>query len=449
MNSKEQSHSINNKVQDFTHGNIYRELIQLSIPLILGNILQQFYNTIDAFVVGRFAGTEEFAAIGIAGTVMNLFLFIIVGACTGLSILFARFYGTRDYQALHRQHFTALTLGLTFSVLLMILGLSGMKYILLLIRTPANLTGYTKEYLLWIFISLPAAFLYNMYASALRACGDTKAALYILALSIFANLVLDIMFVASMKLGIRGAAIATALTQLISATLCIAYLLHSHREFLFSVKECTLDRKLIHATISYSVATSLHQAGLYIGKMLVQGIINTAGTDIISAYTAATRIEGFANSFGDSCSAATSVLVSQNYGAGNQSRVKQIFKSSIKVTASLGALCAVILFLSSDTTIGLMLGTSDGYACTSAVMYLRIVSLFYIFCFTGGSFTGYYNGTGKVPVTLTGSIGQISIRVILSAVMFSHLKLNAVALATGLGWITTNIFWTIYKRCHK
>ncbi len=432
-------------VQNLTQGNIYQQLMHLAVPLIIGNILQQFYNTIDAFVVGHYAGTEEFAAIGIAGTVMNLFLFILVGACTGLSVLFARYYGVKNDAMLHRQHFTALSLGIVFSICLGILGLLGMHGILTLIQTPTELMQYTSIYLRWIFISLPAAFLYNLYAAALRASGDTKAALYILAAAIFSNLILDILFVACLKQGISGAAMATALTQCISAFCCIVYMLRCRKELIFEKKDCIFDRALILTTVKCSFATAVHQASLYIGKMLVQGVVNTAGTDIISAYTAATRIEGFANSFGDSGSAATSVLVSQNYGAHQPKRVQKIFWCSLRITACLGLICALALFAGAPLTIGLLLGSNEGIAFSGAVHYLRLIAAFYVFCFTGGTFTGFYNGTGKVFITLTGSVGQITIRVILSWLTFSKIQLNAVALATGIGWIATNVFWAIYK----
>lgn len=335
---------------DFTEGNIYSEFLTLAAPLILGNILQQFYNTIDAFVVGKFAGTKEFAAIGIAGTIMNLFLFILIGACSGLSVLFARFYGTRDYSMLQKQHFTALTLGLFFSIALGASGLLCMHPLLAAIRTPAELTGYVSVYLRFIFLSLPAAFLYNLYASALRASGDTKTAFFILAAAVFTNLVLDIVLVAYKKQGIFGAAAATACTQILSATLCFFYLAHSHKEFLFSRKECTFDWSLMKLTMQYSFATALHQASLYIGKLLVQGIVNSAGTAAISAYTAATRIEGFANSFGDSGSAASSVLISQNYGAKKTKRIQEAFRKSLFVTAvaaatGIGWICANLFWL--------------------------------------------------------------------------------------------------------
>lgn len=441
--NKQAVNNHNNSTHNLTSGNIYRQLLSLSIPLIIGNILQQFYNTIDAFVVGKYAGVDEFASIGIAGTVMNLFLFIIVGACTGLSVLFARFYGTKDYKMLHRQHFTALMAGLIFSIILGGIGLAAMKPILTLIKTPSELMDYTGIYLKWIFLNLPASFLYNMYAAALRSSGDTLAALIILAVSVMSNLILDISFIAGFGLGIQGAAVATAFTQLLSCVLCILYLYMKHREFIFTRKECYIDKHLLITTIQCSLTTAVHQASLYIGKMFIQGIINTAGTDAISAYTAATRIEGFANSFGDSGSASTSILTSQNYGANNKKRVRDTFWCSIKSTAILGTLCAVILWISADITSQLMLGSDNAIAHNYAVGYLKYIALFYTLCFTGGSFTRHYNGIGKVHITLIGSIMQITIRVVLSAIFFNKSGLNVIAVATGIGWITANLFWAV------
>lgn len=436
----------NNVAKDLTEGNIYIQLLHLSIPLILGNILQQFYNTIDAFIIGQYAGRDEFAAIGIAGTIMNLFLFMIVGACTGMSVLFSRYYGQKNYKMLHTQHFTALAAGLIFSVLLGVTGLVFMHGITIFMHTPAELEGYTCSYLFWIFLSLPAAFLYNMYAAALRSCGDTVAALVILAISVLCNLVLDIILVGHCNFGISGAAQATAFTQLLSCVLCILYLLHAHREFIFSRSECTLRKQTIIDTLSISVATALHQAGIYIGKALVQGIVNTGGTSVISAYTAATRIEGFANSFGDSGSAATSVIVGQSFGAGKSGRMDKTFAASLKCTAILGIICAVFLFTGSHITSSLMLGNSDTYALNNSDIYLKIIALFYPFCFTGGTFTGYFNGQGKVLITLAGSILQITLRVIFSYMMFANMHLAAVALATGTGWLIVNIVWSCIKR---
>ena len=429
--------------QDCTKGNIRRHLIRLSAPLILGNILQQFYNAIDALVVGQFAGKQEFAAIGIAGTVMNLFLFAVVGCCTGFSILFARCYGAGDQKGLREQHFAAWLTGMAGTLILAVAGIFLTPQLLLFIQTPDSLFKYTEIYLRWIFLSMPMAFLYNLYASILRAVGDTKAALVILGASVCSNLILDILFVADFGQGITGAARATALTQLFSAVLCFCYILKRHRELLFQKSDCHVDRKQIQTTAYFGAVTALHQSGLYLGKMLVQGAVNTAGTDTIAAYTAATRIEGFANSFGDSGAAATSIVTAQNYGAGKKERVRQTFFDSLKLLAGLGIACAVILYFTADGTIGIMLGERSGAAFIQAVGYLKLVSVFYLFCFTGNTFAGYFDGIGKVSIPFAGAIGHITLRVILSWIFISRFGLDAVAAATGIGWILVNLFWML------
>lgn len=363
------------KERDFTKGNLSGHLIALAVPLVFGNILHEFYNTIDAFVVGRFAGQEEFAAIGVAGTVMNLFLFALVGCCTGFSV-----------------------------------------------------------------------FLYNLLASLLRAAGDTKTALYVLAASVGMNLLLDLLLVAVFRKGIEGAAMATAFTQLFSAVVCFAYLYHTHPEMLLHRSDCHLKVNYLRNTLKFGLVTSMHQCSLYLGKMLVQGAVNTGGTDMSASYTAATRIEGFANSFGISGSTATSILTAQNYGAGQKERVEETYRCSLRWLIGLGAVSAVLMIVFAPQAIALMLGASEGLAFEEAVHYLRFVSLFYVFCFTGNTFVGYFDGIGRVQIPFIGATGHITMRVILSWLLVRHMGLNAVALATGLGWVCANIFWGVMRK---
>lgn len=441
--------SENANIRDYTKGNLSHHLLQLAIPLVFGNILQEFYNTIDAFVIGRFAGQEEFAAIGIAGTVMNLFLFALVGCCTGFSVLFARAYGQADMNELRKQHFSALIAGLCCTILLMLLGLFGMHPLLHLLQTPTALRTYVRSYLFWIFLSLPAAFLYNLFASLLRASGDTRAALYVLAAAVGSNLLLDLLLVAALGGGIRGAALATALTQVFSCVVCFLYLRRSHPELILHKADCHTRLSRLLTMLKFGLVSSLHQCSLYLGKMFVQGTVNTAGTEVIAAYTAGTRIEGFANSIGSSGSTSTSILTAQNYGAGRKDRVEGTFRCSCRWLLLLGTLCALLMFLFAPEAIALMLGASSGTAFDAAVHYLRLVSLFYSVCFLGNTFTGYYNGVGKVLLPFAGALGHISIRVVLSFVLFRYMGLNAVALATGIGWVCGCIFWAAAKMVLK
>ena len=393
---------------DLTGGSIPQHLLRLAAPLIMGNILQQLYNTVDAFILGRFAGEAEFAAVGVAGSVMNLFLFMITGACTGISVIFAQLYGAGERERFRREHWLSLSCGLLATTICSGLG----------------------------FVLLPPL---------LRAIGRANAALMALAAAVTVNVALDYCFVARFHMGIAGAAWATAASQAISAVLCILYLRRKAPELIFARADCRMDGELLKQTAHFSFVTALHQSSLYIGKFLVQGAVNTGGTDMISAYTATTRIEGFVNSFGDSGSAATSVLVAQNRGAGKEERVKESFRSSLFLMLAMGLAMSLIMYVSASTSVGFMLGTRSGAAFENARDYLKLMALFYTLCFTGNTFAGYFNGIGKGLVPFLGATSHIALRVVLSWLLVGRMGLPAVALATGLGWAMVNTMWAVVK----
>lgn len=359
------------RTHDLTAGSIPQHMLRLAAPLILGNILQQLYNAVDAFILGRCAGGLEFAAVGIAGSVMNLFLFMITGACTGVSVIFAQLFGANDLETFRREHFLSLVFGLLCTLACSAIGFLCLPLLLRVIQTPQELTGYVTAYLTVILISLPAAFVYNLYGALLRAIGRTAR---------------------------------------------------------------------------YSFVTGLHQSSLYIGKLLVQGAVNTGGTDMISAYTATTRIEGFANSFGDIGAAATSVLVAQNLGAGKPERVQKTFRSSLVLMLAMGLLSGLVMYLTAGATVGFMLGAYSGPAFESGREYMQLISLFYIFCFTGNTFAGYFDGLGRVTIPFIGAASHIALRVVLSWLWIDSMGMSAVALATGIGWVMVNLLWEIIRR---
>lgn len=432
---------------DLTEGSIYVQLTLLSVPLIFGNILQQLYNTIDAVIIGRFAGADEFAAVGVAGSIMNLFIFITAGLCDGFAILLAKKNGAADMNGFRRQHFTAFVEGLAFAAALGAAGALAMNIIVDAVNTPGDIAHFVCSYMRIVMLSLPMTFLYNFYAAMLRSVGDTRAALVILAAAVALNLALDILFVAAMGYGINGAAAATALTQGASAVMCAAYVVLRYGELMFRRRDSAVSADMLKNTARFGAVSALHHSGLYIGKLLVQGAVNTAGKDVIAAYTAATRIEGFANSFGDSGAAASSAMIANNCGAGKKERVNKIYRAALLMLLCLGAACALVMYVGAEPAVACMLGgEASGAALASGASYLRIVSLFYIFCFAGNALAGYFNGTGHVIITFAGALGHISIRVIISWLTIGSFGLPAVAVATGIGWVCVNIFWGELKR---
>lgn len=318
---------------------VYGEEIYLAFPLILGNIFQQFYNTIDAFIVGRYIGHIAFAAIGVAGSMMNLFVFVLVGACNGISVIFASLYGQKNWEMLRRESFLSVTFGCLFAAVLSIVRIVTLKPLLSCIQPPAEVEGFVCDYLWIIFLGLPATFLYNWCSSALRAAGNSGAALWVLLAAMLLNLVLDFVFVVYFSMGIAGTAFATVVSQLFSMLFCLGYIRCRYPELLFGRRDISFDKALLAKTADLGMVLALHQSGLYIGKLLVQGAVNTGGTEIISAYTVTMRIEGFANSFCDSGAAAVSVFVAQNMGSEQKKRVKQGFMKGFQIMALLGVFC--------------------------------------------------------------------------------------------------------------
>ena len=436
------------KPADLTAGPIAPALIRLALPLLFGNILQQLYNTVDAVIVGRWAGSDAFAAVGVAGTLMNLFLFLLGGVCAGVAVIFSQQYGARDFAGFRRELFLSCTFGGLFSLALSLLALLLAAPLLALIQTPAELVPLCLDYLRVIFGGLLTCFAYNLSSSSLRSAGDTLAALLALGVSILANVGLDLLFVAKFQWGVAGAAWATVASQTLAAILAAGYLAWRYPELLFRRADCVLDRGLLGRTVRFAAASALHHCNLYLGKMLVQGAVNTLGTPGINAYTAASRIEGFANSFGDSGAAALSVFVGQNTGAGRPDRVRKGYFDAVKLLAGLGVGMAVLMFVGAEFFSKLLLpaGAQWELSFSYSVDYLRTISLFYILCFTGNSFAGYFQGVGRLNIPVLGATSHITMRVILSWLLAQRLGLRAVALATGLGWIWVNCFWSLVFR---
>ena len=435
-----------NRTAVLTQGSIPQQLIWLTLPLICGNILQQLYNTVDAFIIGRFLGSTAFGAVGVAGTVMNLFIFILSGCCTGIAVLFAQCYGSRDLAAFRREGFQALVFGLSVTVVLGLGGLTLLEPLLALIQTPENIEHLVTEYLTVIFLGLPVTFLYNLGSAALRAAGNTLAALFPLMAATALNVGLDILFVGGFSMGIAGAAVATVLAQGFAALLALGYLRWRMPQLLFGREDLHLDWDMLRRTASFGLVSALQQSAVYIGKLLVQGAVNSMGNEAINAYTAATRIEGFANSFGDSGAEAVSVFVAQNTGGGRPERVRRGFFTGMALMIGLGLAMSLTMFVGARASMALMLGEASPAAMDEGMAYLRWISVFYVLCFIGSAYVGLYRGMGWVSVPVIGSVLQQTIRVILAYTLAGPMGLAGVALAIGTGWSAIVLYQTILFR---
>jgi putative MATE family efflux protein len=431
---------------NLTSGNIQKQLITIAAPLLMCDVLQQLYNTIDAVIIGRYVSTTAFAALGVAGTLMNLFIFIIIGTCSGVTVIFATSYGRGDLAAFRREAFTACLSGSLFTLLVSGLGFYFLSQLLTLLQTPAEVLPLAQEYLQVIVAGLILTFFYNLCVAALRSVGNTRIAVLVLFASILLNIALAFFFVAGLELGITGAALATLLAQLFAVAAFIYYLEKYLPQLLFTRSDWQLDKHLLGQTANYGLSTALQHSSLYIGKLLVQAAVNSMGTGMITAFTATTRLEGFANSFGDSGAQAGSIFVAQNHGAGKDSRALQGFRADLKLLLPLSVLLSLLMFGGAQAGVTAMIGTPSPEELSNGVAYMRWIALFYAFNFIGSAFVGLFRGHGYMAVNVFGTASQITIRVVLSWLFINTYGLTAVAVASGIGWIYIVLYqYGLYK----
>lgn len=427
-----------------TSGPITPQLLRLCLPLLCANVLQQLYNIANSLIVTRYIGGDAFAALGVAESIMNLYIFVITGACMGASVLIAQFYGEGNHSKLRRQLYVSALLIGGCTLIAVILGQLFLPGLLRLIQTPLELMQDAQRYLRVILVGMLFTFAYNYLASTLRAVGDTRAALYFLLLSLGYNLAAAWILVAVLKLGVTGAALATASAQLLSALLCSFYLKKRHPFLLITRQDARIDPALIRRTSSYAAVTALQQSSLYLGKLLIQSAVN--GISLldpapIAAFAAATRIENFAQAFGISGCEAVAIFVAQNIGAGNRQRALSGFSRGAGMLVGTGLLFSFLLHFGSAPLSSIFL--EPGQSALLCSSYLRLIGWFYVLSFIGHTFVSWFRGTGHMGTTFWGTTIQITFRVAGTYLLVHALGLDAVALATGVGWILIVLFQLI------
>lgn len=424
-------------------GKIWKALLALTMPLLLGNVLQQFYNAIDAWMIGKYVGGNAFAAAGIAGSFMNLCIFLLSGFSVGSSVLFSQLYGSGDFRKMRQQIYTTLVTGVVISLVFMVIFLGGMPFFLRLLRTPAELMPYTKEYLTIILLGLMITWFHSLFSNLLCSLGNTKRYLIILGISVMLNVALDYVMLAVFSWGMKGAALATVLSQLASALMSCGYVRRAYPDAVVTKDDCMIEKEMLIRTIKFGCVSALHQSAVHIGRLCVQGTVNTLSVAGISAYTAAMRLEGFLNCLGASGAQSLTVFISQNHGAGNRKRENAIFKKGFLFMILLAAMVSLLLHGFAKEAVLIFLDEGQQEAILQGISYIHMITFFYVFDYTGNAFVGYFRGTGRISVPFFGTSFHITIRVILSALWISTLGLRGVAAATGIGWICVNIVYVI------
>lgn len=433
---------------DLTQGNIMKNLLKFSFPIMVGNVLQQLYNVVDTLIVGRYLGKNALAAVGSSYTLMVFVTSIILGLCMGSSAFFSMQFGRRDQKRLEQGIYMAFLMIGIVTLVLNILVYIGIYGILAFLRVPEEVIPYMKAYLLWIFAGIAATFLYNFVANFMRALGNSFVPLCFLGISAVLNIFLDLFFIRVLMWGVSGAAVATVVSQYIAGVGILLYCLKKYPEVHIKKENRNWNPNILKELLSLSSLTCLQQSVMNFGILMVQGLVNSFGSVVMAAFAAAVKIDSFAYAPVQDFGNAFSTYVAQNFGAGKRERIRKGMRDAV-----LGAFvfCAVISTLVvgfAKPLMSLFLDESSADAVLVGVGYLRIEASFYFGIGLLFLFYGYFRAMNKPGISVVLTVISLGMRVLLAYILSSidAIGVTGIWMSVPIGWILADTAGVYFYR---
>lgn len=413
-----------------TKGPVMKTMLLFSLPMILGNLLQQCYNVADTLIVGRFLGADSLAAVGSAFTLMTFLTSVLLGLCMGSSTVFSIRFGQRDFDGLKESIFTSFLLISVLSVLLNLLAYFNINRILLFLNVPSGIRGLMFDYLMVIFAGIPAVFFYNYFSCLLRAVGNSVLPLLFLALSAVLNIALDLWFVLGLHRGVAGAAEATVISQYVSGIGIALYTWIRCPGLRLQTSHCHLRLSCLKEIAGFSVLTCVQQSVMNFGILMVQGLVNRFGATVMAAFAAAVKIDSFAYMPVQDFSNAFSTFIAQNYGAGEKERIRRGFKGAVLTSLLFCLVSSTVIWIFARPLMLLFVSPQETAILAEGIRYLHIEGAFY--CGIGCLFLlyGLYRALGKPGMSVILTVISLGTRVLLAYVLSS---IPAVGVA-GIWW---------------
>ncbi len=377
---------------DMTQGRPWEKILIFTVPMLLGNIAQQLYNTVDSIVVGKYVGDSALAAVGSAGPVFNLLLVLFVGISMGAGIMVSQYYGSRDRENLSKTIGSTLTLTAAASLLLMVVGTLAIRPLLEALDTPENIMDWCTSYLMILLWGIVGLAYYNILCGILRGLGDSLSALVYLLVATVLNIILDVWFVAGLGMEVGGVALATVIAQMVSAVLCLMKLRKMTEYFDMETRYLKPDRENIRTVIRLGLPSGLTQAIFSLAMVVVQSLTNSFGEMIIAANVIIMRVDGFAMMPNFSFGTAMTTYAGQNVGAKQHDRVKQGAKQGTFIAAGTSAAITGLILLFGPYLMGIFTNTQE-LARLSADM-MKILAVGYIAMAVTQSLSGIMRGAG-------------------------------------------------------
>lgn len=430
-----------------TEGVIWKQLLVFFFPILLGTFFQQLYNTADAIIVGRFVGKEALAAVGGAtGTIINVIVNLFVGISSGATVVVAQQCGAGNPAGMRRAVHTSAALAVFGGAALTAIGFALAKPALGAMGTPADVMDFATTYLRIYFLGVIPSFIYNIGSGILRAVGDTKRPLYFLITACLLNIVLDLVFVAGLRLGVTGVALGTILSQLVSAVLTALSLMHTTRAYRLIPSEIRFHKNALKSILLVGIPAGLQSNMYAISNLLIQAGINSFGTDAVAAWTAFGKVDGF---FWMVCGAygiAITTFVGQNYGAGRIDRVKKSVRVCMGMTCATAVLMSALIYAFATPLLGIF--TSDGAVLRYGLEMVRYMTPYYVTFVGIEILSGAIRGCGDAvkPMIITGT-GVCLLRVVwLLALLPLRHELSTILVSYPVSWVLTTVLFLIYYK---
>ena len=436
------------KEGELTQGPVMGRMLRFAVPMILGNLLQQCYNVADTLIVGRFLGADALAAVGSSFTLMTFLTSILLGLSMGSGTVFSIRFGQGDQKGLREGIYASFVLLAAVTVIVNILIFAGLDEIIHFLQVPAEIQGLMREYLVVIFAGLAGIFLYNYFASLLRAVGNSVIPLIFLAISAILNIALDLWFVLGLERGVAGAAEATVISQYVSGIGISIYTLVRFPGLRSKEGPVKIRLACIREIVNFSALTCIQQSVMNLGILMVQGLVNSFGSQVMAAFAAAVKIDSFAympvQDFGN----AFSTFIAQNYGAGKTERIRAGLKGAVitsvifglAITAGIGVFARPLMLLFVDS--------SETEIIVEGVKYLRIEGSFY--CGIGCLFLlyGLYRAIGRPGMSVILTVISLGTRVALAYLLSAVPAFGVTGIwwSVPIGWLLADLTGLIFYR---
>lgn len=432
---------------DMTKGKPLQLIVKFMIPLILGNIFQQFYAMADTVIVGRFVGVNALAAVGATGSISFLLLGFLQGLTAGFTVLTSQRFGAGDIEGMKKTVGNAAVLSVIVTLVGTVLSVVFMSGLLRLMNTPEEIFADALEYITIICMGFAAVILYNMMASILRAIGDSRTPLYFLVLAAGLNVVLDLVFIINFGWGVAGAAWATVISQGVSGILCVIYvikkvpLLHINRE------HCRLDGQVVRIQLKIGLPMALQFSITAIGAIIVQSVLNMLGAFAVAAYTAACKVEQLVTQPFVAIGVTMATYCAQNKGVNDYDRIRQ----GVKISHILSAGYAIISALVVNATIPYILRLFVSAAelpeiLKYAEIYVFLCSIFFFPLAMIYILRNALQGSGYSFLPMMGGVVEMVSRVVIAMIAASMMSYTGVCFANGITWLVTAVFLLISYR---